>query len=68
MDYLSPNIIRHIKSRRMRWAEHMARMGEEKKVFSVLAGKPEGKRPLGRPRSRWGMGSEWVLGRLAAGV
>jgi hypothetical protein len=48
----SPNIIRQIKSRRMRWAGHVARMLEEKKVYKVLKGKPEGKRPLGRPRRR----------------
>jgi len=51
--YLSPNIVRVIKSRRMRWAGHVARMGEEREVCRVLVGKPEGKRPLGRPRRRW---------------
>jgi hypothetical protein len=51
--YSSPNIIRQIKSRRMRWAEHVARMGEERNVYRVLIGKPEGKRPLGRPRRKW---------------
>jgi len=51
--YSSPNIVRVIKSRRMRWARHVARMGEEKGVYRVLVGKPEGKRPLGRPRHRW---------------
>ena len=51
--YSSPNIVRVIKSRRMRWAGHVARMGEERGVFRVLVGKPEGKRPLGRPRFRW---------------
>jgi hypothetical protein len=66
--YSSPNIIRHIKSRRMRWAGHVARMGEERKLHKVLVGKPEGKKPLGRPRRRWGMGSEWILWRLAGGV
>jgi hypothetical protein len=50
--YSSPNIIRQIKSRRMRWAGHVPRMGEEGKVYKVLVGKPEGKRPLGRPRRR----------------
>ena len=49
----SPNIVRVIKSRRMRWAGHVARMGEERGVYRVLVGKPEGKRPLGRPRRRW---------------
>jgi len=51
--YSSPNIVRVIKLRRMRWAEHVARMGEESGVYSVLLGKLEGKRPLGRPRRRW---------------
>ena len=51
--YSSPNIVRVIKSRRMRWARHVARMGEEKGVYRVLVGKPEGRRPLGRPRLRW---------------
>jgi len=50
--YSSPNIVRVIKSRRMRWAGHVARMGEEKVVYKVLVGKPEGKRLLGRPRCR----------------
>ena len=45
--------MRVIKSRRMRWAGHVVRMGEERGVYMVLVGKPEGKRPLGRPRSRW---------------
>jgi len=51
--YSSPNILRVIKSRRMRWAGHVARMGEERGVYRFLVGKPEGKRPLGRPRRRW---------------
>jgi hypothetical protein len=51
--YSSPDIIRQVKSRRMRWAGHVARMGEERKVYKVLVGKPEGKRPLGRPRRMW---------------
>jgi hypothetical protein len=51
--YSSPNIVRVIKARRMRWAEHVARMGEGRDVYRVLVGRPEGKRPLGRPRSRW---------------
>jgi len=51
--YCSPNILRVIKSRRMRWAGQLARMGERRGVYRVLVGKPEGKRPLGRPRSRW---------------
>ena len=51
--YSSPNIVRVIKSRRMRWAGHVARKGKRRGVCSVLVGKPEGKRPLGRPRRRW---------------
>ena len=51
--YCSPNIVRVIKLRRMRWAGHVARMGVERGVCRVLVGKPEGKRPLGRPRRRW---------------
>ena len=47
----SPNIVRVIKSRRMRWAGHVARMGEERGAYRVLVGKPEGKRPLGRPKT-----------------
>jgi hypothetical protein len=49
----SPNIVKVIKSRRMRWAGHVARMGEWRGIYRVLVGKPEGKRPLGRPRRRW---------------
>ena len=51
--YSSPNIVRVIKSRRLRWAGHVARMGEGRGVHKVLVGKPEGKRPLERPRRRW---------------
>ena len=51
--YCSPNIFRVIKSSRMRWAGHVARMGESRGVYRVLVGKPEGKRPLGRHRLRW---------------
>jgi hypothetical protein len=51
--YYSPSVIRIIKSRRMRWAGHVARMGEKRNVYRLLLGKPEGKRPLGRPRRRW---------------
>ena len=51
--YCSPNIVRVIKSRRMRWAGHVARMGEEREAYRVLVWKPEGKRPLGRPKRRW---------------
>jgi hypothetical protein len=51
--YSSPNIVWVIKSRRMRWAGHTARMGERRGVYRFLVGKPEGKRPLGRHRRRW---------------
>jgi len=51
--YCSPNIVRVIKLRRMGWAGHVARMVEERGAYRVLVGKPEGKRPLGRPRRRW---------------
>jgi hypothetical protein len=51
--YSLPNIVRVVKSRRMRWAGHVARMGEDRDVYRVLVGKPEGKRPLGIPRRRW---------------
>jgi hypothetical protein len=51
--YPSPNIVRVIKSRRMRFAGHVARMGEGRGAYRVLVGRPEGKRPLGRPRGRW---------------
>jgi hypothetical protein len=51
--YSSPNIVRVIKSRRMRWVGHVARMGQGRGVYRVLVGRPESKRPVGRPRRRW---------------
>jgi len=51
--YSLPNIVRVVKSRRIRWAGHVARMGQGRGMHRVLLGKPEGKRPLGRPRRRW---------------
>jgi len=51
--FSSPNFVPVIKSRRMRWVGHVARMGEERGVYRILLGKPEGRRPLGRPRRRW---------------
>ena len=51
--YSLPNIVRVVKSRRIRWAGHVVRMGEGRGVHRVLVEKPEGKRPLGRPRRRW---------------
>jgi hypothetical protein len=66
--YLSPDIIRQIKSRRMRWAGHVARMGEGRNVYRVLVGKPEGKRPLERPRRRWEDGIKMDLREIGLGV
>jgi hypothetical protein len=51
--YSSPSIIRIMKARRMRWAGHVARMGEKRNAYGLVVGKPEGRRPLGRPRRRW---------------
>jgi hypothetical protein len=51
--YSSPNIIRVIKLRKMRWAGYAARIGEKRGAYKILVGRPEGRRPLGRPRSRW---------------
>jgi hypothetical protein len=65
--YSSPDIIRQVKSRRMRWAGHVARRGEERKAYTVLVGKPEGKRPLGRPRHRWEDGIRMDLGEIGLG-
>jgi hypothetical protein len=51
--YSSTSIVRVIKARRMRWAGHVARMGEVRDAYNILVGRPEGRRPLGRPRRRW---------------
>jgi hypothetical protein len=51
--YSSPKIIRVIKSRKMRWAGHVARMGEGRGAYRILVGRSEGRRPIGRPRCRW---------------
>jgi hypothetical protein len=59
--YSSPSIIRMIKSRRMRWEGHVARMGEKSNACRILVGKPEGKRPLGRRRRRWVDNNEMEL-------
>jgi hypothetical protein len=59
--YSSPDVIRQIKSRRMRWAGRVACMGEGRNVYRVLVGRPEGNRPLGRPRSRWKNGIKMDL-------
>jgi hypothetical protein len=58
--YSSPSIIRMIKSRMMRWTGHVTRMGEKGNTYRILVGKPEGKRPLGRPRHRWEVKGKFV--------
>jgi hypothetical protein len=65
--YSFPDIIRQVKSRRMRWAGHVARMGEERKVYKVLVGRPEEKRPLERPRRRWEDGIKMDLREIGFG-
>jgi hypothetical protein len=60
----SPNIVRVIKSRRLRWTGHVACMGEGRGVYRVLVGRPEGKRPLGRPRRRWEDNIKMNLGEI----
>jgi hypothetical protein len=65
--YSSSNIIRIIKSRRMRWSGHVARMGEKRNAYRVLVGKPEGKRPLGRPRCRCVDNIRMDLGEVGGG-
>jgi hypothetical protein len=65
--YSSPDIIRQVKSRRLKWAGHVARMGEERKVYKVLVEKLEGKRPLGRPRRRWEEGLRMDLRKISWG-
>jgi hypothetical protein len=62
--YSSPDIIRKVKSRRIRWAGHVAR---KRKAYKVLAGKPEGRRPLGRPRRRWEDGIRMDLREIGLG-
>ena len=66
--FSSPNIVRVIKSRRMRWAGHVARVGEGRGVYRVLMGKPEGKRVLGRPRHRWEDNNKKDLQEVGCGV
>jgi hypothetical protein len=62
--YSSPNIIRQKKSRRMRWEGNVARIGDERKLYRILVGKPEGKRRLGRPRHGWEDGVLMDLGEI----
>ena len=66
--YSLPNIVRVVKSRRMRWGGHVARMGEGRGVHRVLVGNPEGKRPLGRPRRRWEDNIKMDLREMGGGV
>jgi hypothetical protein len=65
--YSSPSIIRIIMWRRMRWSGHVARMGEKRNAYRLLVGKPEGKRPLGRPRLRWVNNIRMDLGEVGWG-
>jgi hypothetical protein len=67
VSYSSLSIIRIIKSRRMRWVGHVARMGEKKNAYRLLVGNPEGKRPLGRPRCRWVDNIRMDLGEVVRG-
>jgi len=66
--YCSPNVVRVIKSRRMRWAGHVARMGEMRSVYRVLFGKPEGKRPLERPGVDGRIILRWIFRKWDVGV
>ena len=66
--YTTPNVVRVIKSRRMRWTVHVADMGERRAVYRVLVGKPEVKRPLGRPRCRWEDNIKMDLQEMGFGV
>ena len=61
--YRSPNIVRTITSRRLKWAGHVAKMEEFKSAFKIVISKPAGKKPLGRPRRRWRTILEWTLKR-----
>jgi hypothetical protein len=66
--YCSPSIIRIIKSRWIRWAGHVARKGEKRNAYKILVGKPERKRPLGRPRRRWEDNVKMDLREIGWGV
>ena len=65
--YSSPSIVRVTKSRRIRWAGHAACMGEWRGIYRILVGKPEGKRPLGRPRHRWEDNIKMALQEVGCG-
>jgi hypothetical protein len=66
--YSSPNIIRVIKSRTMRCAEHIARMWQKGGAYRILVRRPEGRRPLGRPRRRWGIILKWIFKTWDGGI
>jgi len=66
--YSSPNILQVIKSTKMRWAGHVVRMGEERGVYRVFVGKPEGRIPLGRPRRRWVDNIRMITRRWDVGI
>ena len=66
--YSLPVIVWVIKSRRMRWAGHVARMGEGRGVYRILVGKPERKKPYGRPTRKWGGKLRWIFGKWDVGV
>jgi hypothetical protein len=61
--YSSPGTFRVIKARMIRWARHVAHMVEVRGAYNILVGRPEGRRPLGRPRRRWGITLRWSLGK-----
>jgi hypothetical protein len=65
--YSSPSIIRVINARRMRWAEHVAHMGEVRGTYNILVGRPERRRPLGRPKHRWEDNIKMNLGEIGFG-
>jgi hypothetical protein len=66
--YSSPSIVRVIKARRMRWTEHVALMGEVRGAYNILVGRPEGRRPLGRPGRRWEGNNKMDLREIGFGV
>jgi hypothetical protein len=66
--YSSPSIVRVIKARRMRWAGHVARMGEVRGAQNIFVGRPEGRRPLGRPRRRWEVKIKMDLREIGLGM
>jgi hypothetical protein len=66
--YSSPSVIRVIKARKMRWAGHVARMGKVRGAYNILVGRPEGRRPLGRPRLDGRTTLRWILGKQGLGM